>query len=275
MKAMSPRDYFFVVGCPRSGTTLLSVMLDRHSRLSVPPETAFFTEAAPRLWYRRSAGVLRLLHRWPRLAELELDPDAVVAWMAASGKKKPVAAELLAAILDLYAERTGKSRCGEKTPYHLPHVPTILRFFPGARVICMLRDGRENALSLSSMPWFHGSLKTAAKAWRESVRLMETFARSDPQSFLIVRYEALLADPPSTVMKVMDFLGEKFEPQQISPALPSNVVLPRSMPWKGQALEAADKSAVDRRSRNANAEDLAFLESALRDDLVRLGYGKA
>ena len=46
-------------------------------------------------------------------------------------------------------------------------------------------------------------------------------------------------------------------------------------PWKGQALEAVDRSAADRRSRNAHAEDLAFLESSLRDDLVRLGYASA
>jgi hypothetical protein len=272
---MPPRDYFFVVGCPRSGTTLLSVMLDRHTHLSVPPETAFFTEVAPRLWYRRRAGVLRLLRRWPRLAELQLDPEAVVGRMATPWGKKPVAAELLAAILDLYAERTGKPRCGEKTPYHLPHVPTILRFFPDARVICMLRHGRENALSLRSMPWFRGDLRTAAKAWIENARLMETFARRYPERFQIVRYEELASDPAGTVTKVMDFLGERFESQQISSAVRSDVVLPRSMSWKGQALEAVDTSAIDRRSRNANAEELAFLESSLRDDLVRLGYAKA
>ncbi len=194
--------------------------------------------------------------------------------MAVPWGKKPVAAELLAAILDLYAERAGKPRCGEKTPYHLPYVPAILRLFPDARVICMLRDGRENALSLSSMPWFRGDLRAAARAWIENARLMETFVRRDPQRFLIVRYEALAADPAGTVTKVMDFLGESFEPQQISPAARSEVVLPRSMPWKGQALEAVDTSAVDRRSRNANAEELAFLESSLRDGLVRLGYSK-
>jgi hypothetical protein len=138
----------------------------------------------------------------------------------------------------------------------------------------MLRDGRENALSLCSMPWFRGSLRTAAKAWIENARLMETFARHYPQRFLIVRYEVLATDPERTVTKVMDFLGERFESQQISSAARSDVVLPRSLPWKGQALEAVDKSAVDRRSQNANAEDLAFLESYLRDELVRFGYSK-
>lgn len=272
---MSLRDYFFVVGCPRSGTTLLSVMLDRHTRLSVPPETAFFTEVAPRLWYRRGAGVLRLLRRWPRLAELQLNPEAVVGRMATSCRKNPVAAELLAAILDLYAERNGKTRCGEKTAYHLPHVPTILRFFPDARVICMLRDGRENALSLSCMPWFRGDLRAAAKAWRKSARLMETFARRYPGRFLIVRYEELVADPETTVTKVMDFIGERFESQQVSSAVRSHVVLPRSMSWKGQALEPVDMSAIDRRSRSASAEERAFLELSLRDDLGRFGYLKA
>jgi len=263
------RDYFFVVGAPRSGTTLLSVVLDRHSRLSVPPETNFFDEIAWRLWRSSGRFILKELRRWPRVSELKLEPETIVCRMA---RRRPVRRELLAAMLDLYAERKGKARCGEKTPQHLRHVPAILRFFPNARVVCMLRDGREAALSLRSMPWYGGTLQTAAAVWRKSVRRMEKFARRYPSRFTIVRYEELVASPERELRSVMAFLGEPFEPRQMSIDVPSDVVLSRSMDWKGEALRSVDRRAAGRRLETAAPADVAFLDRVLRNELPRYGY---
>src|SRR3954464_15504723 len=105
-------------------------MLDRHSALAIPPETAFFTEIRPRLLYRTRAGIVRLIEQWPRLADLQLDVRAVAERMVA---RSPATG--LGAILDAYADRVGKRRGGEKTPYHLAHVPAILRWFPDAKVV--------------------------------------------------------------------------------------------------------------------------------------------
>src|SRR5262249_15875857 len=69
----------FVVGCSRSGTTRLSVMLDRHSRLAMTPETAFYSEIAPRLEEPGRPPLHEILAGWYRLPELGLTPQAVVA----------------------------------------------------------------------------------------------------------------------------------------------------------------------------------------------------
>src|SRR5262249_35211663 len=68
----------FVVGCSRSGTTLLSVMLDRHSQLAMTPETGFYGEIAPRLAETGPTELERHLSQWSRLPELGLEPNAVV-----------------------------------------------------------------------------------------------------------------------------------------------------------------------------------------------------
>src|SRR3989442_9370291 len=108
---MTSADPFFIVGCPRSGTTLLSVLLDRHSRLCVPPETGFFAEVAPTLPSRDAASLLETLRGWPRLPELNLTPEVVVRRL---GGRPASIAGVLTAILELYAEAEGKARCGEK-----------------------------------------------------------------------------------------------------------------------------------------------------------------
>src|SRR5882762_493692 len=108
---MQTPGYFFIVGYPRSGTTLLSVLLDRHTRLCVPPETAFFDEVAPSLILRSNVILMRVLGNWKRLGELNLEPKMVRQRL---GKGHSDPGEVLAAILDLYALSRGKVRCGEK-----------------------------------------------------------------------------------------------------------------------------------------------------------------
>jgi hypothetical protein len=236
----------------------------------VPPETAFFDEIAPALWLRREAALMRVLRRWRRLPELDLSPELIRQRLGTSRWK---AAGVLAAILDLYALGKGKARCGEKTPQHLLHVPAILRQFPDANVICMLRDGRDAALSLSDMPWWrHKSLAAAARLWRRYARLIEEFTRKYPGRFMVVRYEDLVARPEEVLSPVMDYLGEAFEPGQILPGVPSNVVLPRSMPWKGKTLEPIDAGSISRRRNEASPAELALLERTLSGDLRRHGY---
>jgi len=261
---------FFVVGSPRSGTTLLSVLLDRHSRLCVPPETAYFFEIAPRLWYRpRWVSLHRLLRRWPRLDELGLDADTVVRALPRDGAVEPA---LLMTLLGLYAEARHKARAGEKTPLHLLRVGRLFRHFPDARVLCVLRDGREASLSLAAMPWHRGTLAEAAAIWRRSVRVMERWERAAPDRFLVVRYEHLVRSPEHTLRAVMAFLGERFEHTQLSSAVPSGAVLARSLAWKGEALDEINREAIGRRSRRAAAADMAMLDRLLRNELARCGY---
>lgn len=262
------QGYFFVVGFPRSGTTLLSVLLDRHSRLCVPPETAFFDEVAPQLTDCTSSVLMSALENWPRLTELGLEPDMVLQRV---GEKTWDVGEVLAAILDLYALRQRKLRAGEKTPQHLLHVPTIFQFFPQARILCLLRDGRDAALSLRSMPWGF-NLIGAADLWQRYVSRMDEFVTKYPNHFMVVRYEHLLADAEKVLTTVMEFLSESFEAQQLSTKVPSRVVLPRSMEWKGKSLEPIDLTLADRRRYEASPEDLTLLERMLADDLRRWGY---
>jgi hypothetical protein len=270
---MSGARHFFIVGSPRSGTTLLSVLIDRHSRMCVPPETAFFDEVAPRLAGGSGGGaaVADALRDWRRLPELGIGPEAVVRRLG-GGAAGP--GEVLAAILDLYAEARGKPRCGEKTPQHLPHVPTILRLFPDAPVFCLMRDGREAALSMADMPWWPPrTLADAADVWRRSADLASDLARAHPGRFRLVRYEDLAGRPAEVLGGVMETLGERMEPGQLDPAVPSGVVLPRSLAWKSGALGPVRSAAERERRSGATAEQTALLERLLGDHLRRHGYG--
>jgi hypothetical protein len=134
-----------------------------------------------------------------------------------------------------------------------------------------MRDGRDAVLSLHNMPWGVG-LKAAAELWQRYVRLMEEFISHHESHFTVMRYEELLHRPEQVLFRVMEFLGESFEAGQLNWNIPSQVVLPRSMQWKGKALEPIDVQHANHRRLSAQSQDLEFLERFLAGDLRRHGY---
>jgi hypothetical protein len=103
---------FFVVGCPRSGTTMLRMMLDGHPHLAIPDESHFVVGLAPRWWVRRSASIDDILAH-PKVRAWDVDPDEL-----ASAVCCPVGssyADRVDAVFSAYARLHGKARWGDKT----------------------------------------------------------------------------------------------------------------------------------------------------------------
>src|SRR5579885_528706 len=150
---MTANPPFFIVGCPRSGTTLLATLLDRHSRICVPPETHFFY--FERDWELFSKGdpvsdldAYRKIN--PRINDLRFDNEKI-SRLLGGGSPGPKA--FFEALMADYTERAGKKRWGEKTPDHLLKLDSILGHFPEAKIILITRDGRDVVDSLRRMPW--------------------------------------------------------------------------------------------------------------------------
>jgi len=245
-------------------------MLDRHADLAILPETSFYDEIAPHL-SRRNENFRQLLGDWHRLPELGLEVDSV---LKRSGTN-PTPARLFTALLELYAQKGSKPRVGEKTPTHLKHVSSIINDFPRADIICLVRDGRDVALSLRSMSWFTGNLADAAQEWLKAAHLLHHFKRTYPRRFLVVHYEQLITAPEETLRSIMTFAGLEFQPAQLSPDTPSGVVMPRSLAWKGQALTAVDKTLASSRRSAADPAEIRFLNDTLGVELLRLNYSLA
>src|SRR4051812_10323368 len=148
-----PERPIFVLGCPRSGTTLMQLMLHAHPRIAVPPETRFVLRAYQR---RRdfdftSPDGRRAFAQWLvrtkrlRVADLGLDPASVVESVVAA---PPSLGSALAAVFTAYADRFGKARWGDKRPGYYANLPELLRLFPDAQVIDVVRDGRDCVASI-------------------------------------------------------------------------------------------------------------------------------
>src|SRR6188472_2831340 len=136
----------FIVGVGRSGTTMLRLMLDAHPDLAIPPETHFVPElidaidggATP----EQAATTMIAVRQW---GDLDTDPEDVVArWRQLERFESGPA---LRAFYEMYAERQGKPRYGEKTPAYVKSIVKIEGALPEARFVHVIRDGRDVALS--------------------------------------------------------------------------------------------------------------------------------
>ena len=263
----------FVLGVRRSGTTLLRVMLDRHSRLAVPDESYFIPQLADR--HRGPIEVEAFvddLRRLPTLREWEVDIDAVLGKLRAG--QPP--GQAIAAVYETYAAARGKERWGDKTPMYMQCLPMLERLFPTALYVHLIRDGRDCALSFAQMPagivthsWAHprDAAGFACQWWAEVVAARELGRRVGPR-YMELRYEQLVTEPEGSLRKVCDHVGLSFEPEMLDYAGSVDVTL---QPHQ-QSLTRPPTPGLRNWRTDMSARDVHEFERVAGDLLAELGY---
>lgn len=200
----------FVVGAPRSGTTLLRLMLDAHSQVAIPSETHFVTEVVKAFKRRRRhpEELVEMLVAHKRWGDFHLDRDELLERLRAI---QPLnAADAVRAFYRLYAERQGKPRWGDKTPGYVKEMRLIARVLPEARFIHIIRDGRDVALSVIPMSWGPDDVTRAAEVWKERIERARAQTPYVPH-YLEVHYEDVVRDTGSVLHRVCEFCELEFE----------------------------------------------------------------
>ncbi len=235
MVRTSKNPFVFVVGCPRSGTTLLQRMLNSHPQLAVINDSHFVARVpekhAPETLEAATAGqslplspaLISGTQEYHRTWRVGLD-NARLEQIAASQTDW---SGFVAAVFDAVAAENGKPLAGEKTPDYVRNLPLLHGLFPQARVVHIVRDGRDVALSLRDWAhekkgpgrlemWQRNPVAVAAIWWRWLVESGRLAARRLPDlAYLEVRYETLVQEPESTLRGVADFLGLDFSPRML------------------------------------------------------------
>jgi hypothetical protein len=217
--------YVFLVGCPRSGTTLLQRMLDHHPRLAVANDTHFIPHGVDRKVGKidppLTSAIVDRVRTYRRFYRLGLPDEAVEA--AASGAR--TYSEFVSALYDELGRSRGKPLAGEKTPSYVRQLPYLHALFPSARVVHIIRDGRDTALSAlewatetkgpGKLPlWQDEPIGVCALWWRRHVRSGRSEGeRLGRSTYYEVRYERLVPDAAHELRHVAAFLDLEYSPQ--------------------------------------------------------------
>ena len=282
---MTERPPFpFVVGCERSGTTLLRLILDAHPELAVPPESYFIVDlyrshgrsAHGRVDVEAMAADLEA-NRWFRAWDL---PEGEAARILGSERDEGADAAdgldfagAVRRVYSRYAELHGKPRYGDKTPAYVQHIRLLAQVFPEARFVHLIRDGRDVAMSLAEVRWGPGDVLDAALQWAERVsRGREAGHQVGAHRYLEVRYERLVADPEPLLREVAEFCGLSFDgamarhPERAAERIPQ-----RPEALHRRAATAPSATGRDWR-RDMAGDDLAAVEALIGGALAELGY---
>jgi hypothetical protein len=180
----------FIVGCQRSGTTLLRLMLDSHPNISCGPETRFlqdFAKLTSESWDRLS------LYGFPKSY-----------WLDKS-------AEFFDSFQTEYAKSRGKTRWADKTPRYALSLGYIDELFPTCQIVHVIRDGRDVVASHRDR-WGYWSAVKAVEKWPRYIRAARRVGERIPgDRYTELRYEDLVLDTEATLRTLLGFLGEPWD----------------------------------------------------------------
>lgn len=184
----------FIIGFPRSGTTLLEQMLDAHPKLQSMDENPFFDRLAHKL---RSHDA-RIMRNLDVLRQYDCDELRKHYLLLVSEK----------------IQRRWDAQLVDKNPFNMLWLPMIYRLFPAAKFIvclrhpcdvmlsCYMQNFRSSVLGAAceNLQRLAGAYVQAMQCWLHHVEVFQP-------NVLISRYEDLVADPVSQTRRIGDFLG--------------------------------------------------------------------
>lgn len=269
----------FIVGCARSGTTLLQLALHAHPAFAVPPETRFIIPAYERRAdfgdpndraSREAVADFFITQRRRRFEDLDLDGARV---REAVRSAEPTIGAMLEAVYRCYADRFGASRWGDKRPAHIERLDVLRRLFPDAQIVHIIRDGRDCVASLKRMPWWQHGTVGAVHKWVEALRLGERAKRQfPPDQYHELRYEDLVADPETTLTLLCTYLAEEFHPEMLAPHRVAGQAVPDRKHWHERTHQPIDDRSVEGWRGSLDQRELRLFESVGWDRLHQYGY---
>jgi hypothetical protein len=208
--AAQPPAPFFVIGCVRSGTTMLRDALRMHPHLASPEETHFFRWGEP---YGTEA-MSRALSNNPVLKKhRELDGISE-AEFAELLKQCTSRAELYTRYMALFMQRKkpGAKRWFDKTPQNVYGALLAASSMQRSKFVHIVREPINVVASLRIGRIVKvENLTGACNYWNEAIQIVAGLKRAYPARVYELRYEDFVADAPGQLKLLLDFIGEPFD----------------------------------------------------------------
>ena len=277
MQAVVPPLFMF--GFERSGTTLLSMMVGAHPSIAVP-----FSPTG--LWYRYGRSLdkydnLETHEALERIVDDLLTEERIRLWDVQLSRDEALERletgsypAIVARFHELYARHCGKRHWASIDIATLYEMDQAYRWFPNARFLHIVRDGRDVALSHETYMYGVSTTLECAEKWRQDLWAnMKMGSMLDSNQYMVVRYEDLVLNTEATLSDICTFFWLSYSADMLNyPEMVKNKV-PRHRRSLWPALDKPPvKSKVYRWKSDMSDYKRIVFEGVANDMLKRLGY---
>ena len=289
------RTPLFVVGNPRSGTSLLRLILTSHREILIPPECGFIVwlQAKYGDWSQsdcmdpvRTLNFLEDLFAAKKFDTWKLERKAVRE--SIKNRLPRNYSELCEVIYAAYGISIGRnfSIWGDKNNFYINYLEELLRLYGNAHFLHIIRDGRDVACSYREVmamqskslyaPKLSIDMAEIAREWAENVMKADLFMDSIPRNqSMTIAYESLVMRPLETVEIVCQWLNLKFEPEMLNfyQVNQKNKLEPELlMDWKARTCQPIGSQTVGRYKTLLSGDELAIFEAVADSVLKKFQY---
>lgn len=260
---------FFIVGCCRSGTTLLKTILNAHPQIFVPAETFFFTGIADAFDDETrdfESMANRILDKW-WIRDMDFDAKDLKEMMA---DQTPNWTNMFVATLAAISRKSDAIRFGEKTVGHVVWAERFLERYPNCHVIQMIRDPRAVFASIRNCNVRSNQVYGLTKEWARSIRIHKKL--QGHERYHAVQFEDLILDTDKTLRGICDQLNLPFDQAMLNYHQRDEAGYSPEQVQHANTRKPIFASNIDRWKDQLTANHIGIIEFDLREEMNLMGY---
>lgn len=271
----------FIVGCPRSGTTLLQSFMSAHPLVFTFPESAFFHKVFSSSRIKRIFGLsskeaqkgtidfLKMISKENLINNIPINTLWVKSYIS-----------FFANTLDKVTLEKNRRVWVEKTPQHLFYIKRIQKYIEKAKFLHVIRNGKDVVASLYEVterfPKTWGGSRTinqCIQRWENDLKITRKYLSS--RNHVAILYEDLVDNPTKTIKSVCDFIGFEFHGAMLKKRVDeSKRILLKEEKWKYDVQKPIVNNKNKKFLSVFNNEERKFLEKSLEKSSASKFYKK-
>lgn len=276
----SPKKRIFLVGCPRSGTTLLQSLLTAHPQINSFPESHFFRHLIPDRNSKRYWLGIASLKAKPRFEAFlkEINREDMSSYLPHFAIFQYQYIQAFLRVLDTISQQQGKTIWIEKTPGHVRNIDYIEKYIRNAKFIHIIRNGADVVASLYEVTnkypqiWSGGwNIDKCITQWIEDVQISLNY--QNKQNHILVQYEQLVYNPRSVLGKICDFIDISLNEIMLEnyTKATEDIVL-ENEPWKISVGDAINNRNGQKFDKLFAPEQKSYILKNLSEVMNQLNY---
>lgn len=285
LAAIQSLPFFFIIGRPRSGTTLFRTLFDAHSRVCIPVESPLIINLEKRYGKKTQWSPKDLMAFYQDLMDQhlfstwKLDHEALKADLldCAGSCSFTDLVRLVYARYQSFYPKSDLQLFGDKNPVYSMYVKKLMHLFPEAKFLHITRDYRDNYLSIEKVDFEAPIPALIAYRWKHAWQRMARLKKMAPERFYTIRYEDLVAAPEVEMKSICAFLGLEFESAMLDfyqAKEKSNAFYTRAATEKyhSSLMHPVDTSKVEKWRRELVPEKIMMMDYVVGQVADQAGY---